>query len=130
MVKPELEPAWRNDDATVRPHIVAPAPGDSEAGAIMPTAIGPGISASITPTVTPSAPTVTPTAVAAFVPIRPVYSDSVHIFRSRHLVLCGLRKHLSYFRNPFSDSCVIAGPGTDRACFRLLGKQTSTGRKL
>src|ERR1700739_437056 len=116
MIKPELEPAWRNDGATVRPPIGAPAPRDSEAGAIMPTAIGPGISASITPTVTPSAPTIAPT---AFTPVRPVYSDSVYLFRGGHLLIRGLRKHFSYFRNPFTDPCIVAGPGTDRARFRI-----------
>lgn len=130
VVKPELEPARSNYGTTVRPPIVSPTRRNSESGAIMPAAVRPSISASITPTVTPRASTVPPAAVAAFTPIRPVYSDSVDIFRSSHLVLCGLGKHLPYFRNPFSDSCVIAGPGTDRACFRLLGKQTSTGRKL
>ena len=135
MVKPVLVPARRYHNASIRPADIGPTERYAEAAAITPAAIAPSSSASVTPVIASVAaisPTaaVTPTAVATFTPVRPVYSDSVYVFRSRHLVLCGLRKHFSYLRNPFSDSCVIAGPGTDRACFRLLGKQTSTGRKL
>jgi hypothetical protein len=127
VVEPEFEPTRRNNNATVGPPIVAPTARNSEACPITPAPVGPGISASITPAVTPRAPTVTPT---AFMPVAEKDSDSVYFFLRGHLLVRGLRQHLPYFRNPLADAAIIAGPGIHRVCFRALRKQTSTGRKL
>jgi hypothetical protein len=85
-------PARRYNDASIRPSDIGPTAWYSEAAAITPATIAPSSSAPISPMETSSAsisPTaaVTPTAVAAFVPVRPVYSDPIYLSHSRHLLI-------------------------------------------
>jgi hypothetical protein len=135
VVPPVLDPARQNYGAAVRPSDVAPTARKAKTSAVTPATIAPSSSAAIAPMVTSSAsisPTaaVTPTAVAAFVPVRPVYLDSVYFSNARYLFVRGLRKQLPYSGYSVANSCIITGPCVDGARFAIFWKQSSTGRNL